>query len=137
MPEDERFAQGERTDGAVPIVMEVGAADSAMGVAHQNLTHFGRRRREVIDSQIARSMYYESLHRFAFLLVLQLRQHREHAAVDVHDLAVDKRGSIGGEIDQRAHQIFDFAPRPAGVRPRTQAENASSATSALVSSVSK
>src|SRR5206468_4580784 len=64
--EDERFAQRERTDGAVPVVMQVGAADPAMGVTHQNLTGFGRRPRQVVDSQIASSMNHESLHRCAF-----------------------------------------------------------------------
>ena len=51
--EDQRFTQGEGTDGAVPVVVQIRTADAAMGVAHQHLSRFGRARagRRIADRQ--------------------------------------------------------------------------------------
>ncbi len=60
--EDQRFPQGERTHRAVPVVVQVRPADTAVGVADQHLTRFGGRFGQVVEPQITCPVDHESLH---------------------------------------------------------------------------
>ena len=46
------FPQAERTYGAVLVVMQIRSADTAMGVAHEDLPGFGRPGGQIVESQI-------------------------------------------------------------------------------------
>jgi hypothetical protein len=50
--EHQWFPQGERTYGAVLVVMQIRSADTAMGVAHEDLPRFGRPGGQIVESQI-------------------------------------------------------------------------------------
>ena len=59
MTEHHRFPQGERTYGAVLVVMQIRSADAAMGVAHEDLPGFGCLGGQLVESQIAGPVDHE------------------------------------------------------------------------------
>jgi hypothetical protein len=50
VPEDQRFFQGECADGAMLVVVQVRSADTAVGVADQDLTGSGLWLGQVVES---------------------------------------------------------------------------------------
>jgi hypothetical protein len=60
--EHQWFPQAERTHGAVLVVMQIRSADTAMGVAHEDLPGFGCPGWQIVESQIASPVNHESLH---------------------------------------------------------------------------
>lgn len=127
------LAQGEVPHPALVVVVQVAAADPAEGDGDRDLTGAGTVVRPFLDPEITGSVDDTGVHECSFG-----GYRTESMPPSTYTSCPLTKSEAGEERKSRAPTRSSTLPqRPAGVRPRTQALNSSSATRAEVSSVSK
>ena len=127
---------------AVLPVVQIGAADAAVGDLDDGLVRRGRRHRHGLDAHVARAVRDDGgvsvgmVLMFApFVVPVGWSDDDGHAAVDEDDLTVDEVGSVGGEPQRRADEVIDGAPAVRGGAAEDPLVEAVSSTSFWVISV--
>lgn len=134
--EHQGLAHREVAHPAPVVVVQIGTADPAEGDGDRDLPGCGTVVRPFLDPEVADSVDNTRAHGDS----LRGRQgHRtDSMPPSTYSSCPLTKSEAGEERKSRAPTRSSTLPqRPAGVRPRTQALNSSSATSAEVSSVSK